>query len=157
MQLSIRRAVLADADSISALLTETSNGYVLPELSEAGRKYYLGQLAPGQIGEKICRGTGFRFYVAEFGAALAGVSAIKSNNHLYYLFTAATLHRKGIARQLWDKVRGEAAELGNPGLFTVNASLYAVPAYQKLGFAATGGQREFCGIRYVPMEYKAGG
>lgn len=157
MQISIRRAVSADADSISALLIETSNEYLVPALSEAGRKYYLGQLTPAQIGAKIGGGAEFRFYVAELGAALAGASAIKSNSHLYYLFTAATLHRTGIARQLWDHVRRDAAASGNPGRFTVNASLYAVPAYQKLGFAATDGQMEFSGIHYVPMEYQAVG
>lgn len=153
--MTIRRAVVADADRISRLLTEVSREMVIADFSEAGRAYYLRQLAPAQIADAIARVEAFRFYLAEFGTVLAGVAAIRSNSHLYYLFTAADFHRKGIARQLWAQVSGEALVLGNPGLFTVNASLYAVPAYRKFGFAPMDGEQEYCGIRFVPMEYRS--
>jgi ribosomal protein S18 acetylase RimI-like enzyme len=82
---------------------------------------------------------------------LAGVAAIRSNAHLYYLFVGKAHQRTGLARRLWLRVLQDSLALGNPGRFTVNASNYAVDAYEKLGFRRTESTRQKDGVLYNPM------
>ncbi len=151
MQVSIRQAHIQDAPSISELLVVASQEFVVGEFSEEGRAYYLSQLTPERVVEKLS--SDFRFYVAEINNRLAGVAAIRANTHLYYLFVAKPFHRKGTARRLWEVVKADAIRLGNPGLFTVNASRVAVSAYERLGFVQKESAKELQGIRYTPMEF----
>jgi predicted GNAT family N-acyltransferase len=55
-----------------------------------------------------------------------------------------------VARALWQQV---AHELKRDGVskVTVNASNYAVPAYEKLGFVRVGEMKVFEGIPFNPM------
>jgi len=98
----------------------------------------------------------FRFYVAEDAGSIAGVAAIRSNAHLYYLFVGTPYQRTGLARRLWLRVLEDSLALGNPGKFTVNASNYAVPAYEKLGFRRTESKAEKNGVLYNPMQLVVG-
>ena len=56
-----------------------------------------------------------------------------------------------MARRLWQAVRDASIAGGNTTGFTVNASLYALPLYERLGFVATGPKVEMDGIAFVPM------
>jgi GNAT superfamily N-acetyltransferase len=91
------------------------------------------------------------FHVAESSTQLAGVVALRGNSHLYLLFVDKRWQRKGLARRLWAVAR-TAAPAGMRR-YTVNASAYAVPAYERLGFRRTGGPHERSGVRYQPMEW----
>lgn len=155
MQVSIRQAHIQDTLSISELLAEASQEFVVGELSEEGRVYYLSQLTPERVVEKLS--SDFRFYVAEINNRLAGVAAIRANTHLYYLFVAKPFHRKGTARRLWAVVKADAIRLGNPGMFTVNASRFTVSSYERLGFVQKGPTKTLQGILYAPMEFTVGG
>ena len=95
----------------------------------------------------------FRFYLAESASQLAGVVAIRSNTHLYCLFVDKPFKRTGLARRLWAQVKEESLKLGNDGDFTVNASNYAVAAYEKLGFRRTESTKESNGVLYNPMRF----
>lgn len=46
---------------------------------------------------------------------------------------------------------------GNIGGFTVNASDYAVPAYEGLGLRRTGSTQERNGVLYNPMKFVGAG
>ena len=72
-----------------------------------------------------------------------------NDRHLYHLFVHSSYHRRGIARRLWERARAEigAAEIR----FTVNASLYAVPLYESLGFRASGTETRKDGVIFLPM------
>jgi len=93
----------------------------------------------------------FRFYVAEHRKSIAGVAAIRSNSHLFYLFVGKAYQRTGLARRLWAQVMADSLTQGNPGRFTVNASNHAVPAYEKLGFQRTEPTKNTGGVLYNPM------
>ena len=53
--------------------------------------------------------------------------------------------------RLWELARDGALARGNPGSFTVNASVFAEGMYRRLGFTATGPVAEMHGIRFIPM------
>lgn len=84
------------------------------------------------------------------GALLTGVIAAKSLNHISLLFVRKQYHRKGIARKLFEQAKAVCAANGAKSI-TVNSSPYAVEAYRRLGFAATGEEQTINGIRFTPM------
>ncbi len=86
---------------------------------------------------------------------LAGVLAARELSHICLLFVSAEHHRKGIARALFSVLRQQAKEAGVECI-TVNASRYGLPAYEKLGFVATGEEEMRNGIRFTPMRYEMG-
>ena len=61
--------------------------------------------------------------------------------------------RQGIARALFSTLRDHCRTAPDTPRITVNSSPYAVGAYRRLGFRATGDERTVDGIRFTPMEY----
>jgi predicted GNAT family N-acyltransferase len=61
------------------------------------------------------------------------------------------MQNQGFSRSLWLHVKGIALANGHAGSFTVNATPYAVPVYERFGFAATGARVDKNGISFVPM------
>jgi ribosomal protein S18 acetylase RimI-like enzyme len=147
--LQVRRGTLDDAERISAFVTALSTEYIVKEFSAPGRAHFLRDHTASEVHQRLAGD--FRFYLAEKDGELAGVAAIRSNTHLYYLFVGKSYQHMGVARRLWLQVKEDAVALGNPGDFTVNASNYAVAAYERLGFRRTESTKERNGVLYNPM------
>jgi hypothetical protein len=58
---------------------------------------------------------------------------------------------------MWSRVKEDSMAQGNGGVFTVNASNYAVAAYEGLGFRRTEPRQETNGVLYNPMRYVSAG
>ena len=152
----IRRATIEDTGPISELLTALAEEFIVGDLPEEGQLHLRAHLEAGQMGTRLASPE-YRFLVAEDGDAIAGVVAIRGNAHLHYLFVAKALQRTGLARQLWEVARDDAIRTGNSsGRFTVNASRYAVPAYERLDFRCLGPVQQANGVQYQPMEWVSG-
>lgn len=148
--MKIRPARAKEAEAISRLLTDISRRYVLPDLSDEGGRFFLGDLSADKMSERMV--SGFTFHVAEADGRLAGVAAMSSPTHLYYLFVDTPFQRQGLARRLLFEVTSAWRESGDREPLTVNASRYAVPAYRRLGFEPRGGWQEKHGVAYFPMQ-----
>ena len=150
--IEVRDANAADAGRISVLLTALAEEFIVGEFSTEGRLHLLTHFGLAEMEERL-KAAEYRFRVAEDGAMLAGVVAVRAGTHLQYLFVARSHQRCGLARRLWDLARLDAIGGGNAaGRFTVNASSYAVPAYERLGFRCVGPVRQENGVRFQPME-----
>jgi GNAT superfamily N-acetyltransferase len=99
----------------------------------------------------------YRYLVAEAEGRLAGVAAMRDDRHLYHLFIAPAAQGLGLARRLWTMLLEAALQAGDPGEFTVNSSLAAVPVYERFGFRAAGPRTEANGIAFVPMRLRLAG
>jgi len=146
----IRRGAAQDAARISGFVCGLAKEFIVGEFSAGARTRFLDDHTEAKVEERL-RGD-FRFYVVEDGGRIAGVAAIRSNSHLFYLFVGTEYQHMGLARRLLARVTEDSLPLGNPGKFTVNASNYAVPAYEKLGFRRTGAMKNADGVLYNPME-----
>jgi GNAT superfamily N-acetyltransferase len=152
---AIRRGTVRDAERISKLIIELAEEFIVKDFTAEGRSRFLGELSATEMEQRLAGD--FRFYLAEDGQKLAGVAAMRSNAHLYYLFVAKPYQGTGLARRLWSQMKEESLTLGNRGKFTVNASNYSVRAYEKLGFRKTEPTRERNGVIYNPMEFVVDG
>lgn len=139
----------ADAESISALVVALSDSFYT-EPDRAGAEAYLEKVSPDAERRYLAAGN-FRFLVLERDGRIVGLVAVRDAKHLFHLFVAQEMQGRGWARKLWDAARTAAIAAGNPGAFTVNASLNAVPLYEHFGFVADGEIRRVNGIAYRPM------
>ena len=150
--IEVRDATVEDAARISALLTALAEEFIVRDFSTEGRLYLLAHFGGSEMQERL-KAAEYRFQVAEHGAELVGVVGIRAGTHLQYLFVAKSHQRSGLARRLWESARLDAIRGGNAAAkFTVNASAYAVAAYERLGFRRVGPVREANGVRFQPME-----
>ncbi len=147
--LAIRRAAPSDAARISRFVIALSEEFIVGEFTPHGRAHFLNDHSAANVEQRLAGD--FRFYLAEDADQIAALAAIRSNTHLYYLFVGKSYQRTGLSRRLWSQVLEDSLALGNPGKFTVNASNYAVPAYEKLGFRRTESRAQKNGVLYNPM------
>ena len=146
---TLRPALVADAPAIVALIDD-----LMPFLTlhpdGAGAEKFIEHCRQPAI-EGYLSQSRYAYQLAHIDGELAGVVAMRDNTHLFHMFVPRALHRRGMARRLWQAARDASIAAGNTTSFTVNASLYALPLYACLGFVATGPKVEMDGIAFVPM------
>lgn len=91
-----------------------------------------------------------RVYGAFQEESLVGMIASRNEGrHIALFFVDERYHRQGIGKKLFEFVcKGNTNHE-----ITVNASPYAIPVYQHLGFSKTSKEQNTRGIRYTPMTY----
>ncbi|MGK7294781.1 MAG: GNAT family N-acetyltransferase [Candidatus Wenzhouxiangella sp. M2_3B_020] len=151
----IRRCTLGDAQTLSRLMTASADRFVAHEFSESGRDHLLADLLPEAVAARMRDGA--HHFAAEIDGELVGMIALTGESHVYQLFVDEDHHRQGIARALWERGRDEALAETTVDAFTVNASRYAVPFYEKLGFEAESGPVSSHGVTCIPMRLRIAG
>ncbi len=147
--MKIRAATPADAEHIGSLIIELSAPFYTSP-TRAGAEPFLASVS-AEAQHRNLSSSNFLYYVAESNSRLVGVVALRDNSHLFHLFVASSYQRTGLATQLWGIVKAEVIAMGNPGQFTVNASLNAVPVYERFGFVRKGEVQHMHGISFQPM------
>jgi GNAT superfamily N-acetyltransferase len=151
--LHIRAATVVDAGAISRLIGTVAHHFTLHPQG-VGAEAFLQTLSPEAIAGYVLS-DGMAYSTAWYGEALAGVVALRDKSHVFHLFVAPEYQRQGVARVLWRHAMTEARTAGHHGGFTVNATPYALPVYQRFGFVETGPKVQTRGIAYVPMRLGA--
>lgn len=94
--------------------------------------------------------------VALIGDSIVGVLCMSTSRHLKLMFVDAAHHRRGIASKLWvEAVRLCLAEDPSDAPFTLNATDYGVPAYERLGFRQSAERTQKNGMIFTPMSQAA--
>jgi GNAT superfamily N-acetyltransferase len=148
-KLIIRTAHAADSPAVAQLIGSVRH-YFLSDPTVAGAESFNFGISESAIADCI-ESPLFNYIVGEFGHELAGVAALKNDAHVHHLFVLSTFHRQGVARRLWLRLKEDAEARGNPGAFTVNSSIFAVPVYSTFGFTQTTGVQTKNGIQFQPM------
>src|SRR4051812_20674639 len=147
--MELRPGSPSDAAAIARLIASFQSE-LTDDPSGAGAESYIASVSL-EAERNYLGSERYRYFVALVGEQLAGVIAIRDNSHLFHLFVARGHQRRGLARRLWEQAHHEAQLQGNPGTFTVNSSLNAVPVYAAFGFAPDGPVISAHGISFLPM------
>ena len=144
-------------------MNDADIGPVARLLEVLAREYFLGACSPEQASTFVrdndaaalrrLVAEGYVYHVAEMDGQLAGFIAVRERRHVYHLFVAAQCQRRGIGRALWEHARAAAMAAGAEGVFTVNASNYAVPMYESLGFVRAAPMQCKNGLEFNPMVF----
>jgi GNAT superfamily N-acetyltransferase len=153
---SIRQAKDGEEPEICALVERIFDEFVAPEFPREGVDEFLGYAHPDAMARR--RATGQTILVAEQDDRIVGMLELRGFAHIAMLFVGS--HGRGVGRALFEEaLRICRDHPEGTGEIRVHASRYAVPIYQRLGFAAEGPEQTEHGITYVPMlfHYEAGG
>jgi len=141
----IRPARFDDFTHLAELLRTLALRFIVPGMPAEATATFLRENDADAL--LAYRERGHVTTVAVVDGAVAGFLSLRPPSHVFHLFVDAAYHRRGVARALWDSVRGGAAG------FTVNASPYAVPVYLALGFACDGPLACRNGVAFQPMRH----
>jgi GNAT superfamily N-acetyltransferase len=146
----IRIAIDSDVPGISRLLRSLSHTYIVsPDDPEVDK--FLATLTESAISAFVGRSDVVYIVAVESATKLVGAAAMSGNQKVEHLFVDPAYQGLGLGRRLWEHLRDHALRTGNPGLFKVNASLVAVPIYERFGFVIAAPRVERYGGAYVPM------
>ncbi|MGX2039631.1 GNAT family N-acetyltransferase [Methylocaldum sp. MU1018] len=151
--MDIRTATPDDAPRIGALVRGLTCKYIAHEFSEQGARRLLESMSEATIEGYL--ESGYRYHAREENGELAGVIAIRDNRHLYHLFVSERFQGRGLARRLWEVAKAARLRAGNPGVFTVNSSRYAVGVYEKFGFVRQSEAIDVSGVICIPMKLES--
>lgn len=143
--MQIRPAEIDDYPTMASMLHALATTFIVPDMTtEAAATFLRSNDAAALL---AYRNDGHVSSVALVDGAIAGFITIRPPSHLFHLFVGQQWQRRGVARALWNSVpHGDS--------FTVNASPYAVKAYQALGFACTAPMACHMGVSFQPMAYQ---
>jgi ribosomal protein S18 acetylase RimI-like enzyme len=133
MDLQLRRATVADAAAISALVCAGFDQHIAQDWEPQAQRHFFEENQPEKLHSKIADAS--LCLVCEQGTELLGVIFLPQPTLVQLFFVAPGHLRNGIGRKLWSAVRAELAQL-YPEVRTVelNSSPYAVAVYKALGF-----------------------
>ncbi len=149
-RVQIREIEEGEITEVHALVSSVFDQFVAPLFSDEGIREFKSFIEPPQLMERL-RANSF-FLVAEIGAEIVGVIAVRDWSHVSILFVKGDYQGKGIARSLFAEAL-KRCRGGKPDLekITVNSSPNAVGAYRRMGFVPAGEEQLANGIRFVPM------
>lgn len=148
--MQIRPIIDADIAAVARLIRSLSDQFIVHESPADAAAAFVREHDQDAVRRNIS--TGMVYHVAEIDSVLAGFIAVRENHHLFHLFVDQRFHRQGVARALWAVARTTAVKAGNPGVFTVNSSNFAVPVYEAMGFIRTDVTQYLNGIYFNPMQ-----
>ena len=149
----IRAIEERDVPAVARLLNALSREFIVHESTPEGAATFLRENDEEAIRGYI--GMGHVYHVAEIDGRIAGFIAVRERKHLFHMFVGVQWQRRGVGRKLWYVARAAAIEGGGSGSFTVNASNFAVPMYEAMGFVRTAPMQCVKGLYFNPMELRA--
>ncbi len=159
--ITIRHYRESDAQEVGRLIADTFSEFNLAYASPEERGLLLGPFRHARSREKehqeeiaqVIRAA--MVFVAENDGQIVGVLRGKTDK-LQSLFVSPDHHRQGIGRRLVEHFEHECLQRGAT-VIRVQATLYAVPFYTKVGYKKTTGVRVArifagSGFKYQPMK-----
>jgi predicted GNAT family N-acyltransferase len=136
---------------VFALVSCVFDEFIAGDFSAEGVAEFYRYAMAEALAERWRQGN--RVLVAEEHGRILGMLELRGPDHIAMLFVEE--RGRGLGRSLVERGLRLCRE-GTPGLekVSVNASLYAVPIYRRLGFDEAGPRRTENGITFVPMTFR---
>jgi ribosomal protein S18 acetylase RimI-like enzyme len=151
MEYSFRPATQADAHRVSELIVGLAGFFAAGSVDEIS-DCFMASIGEAAV-EKRFASSEFKCMVAEDSEGICGFAAVRNASHLYHLFVATRVQSQGLGRLLWREVLSQSpcSEI------SVNASVFAVGFYERLGFVRSAPDVVEDGIAFAPMVFSVDG
>ena len=103
----------------------------------------------GSVSDRI--NSGWPHLLSVSARQINAVLVLRPPTHLYSLFVRSDYQRTGLARLLLHAADKLSIRDAGVRVQTVNSSLNAIAAYERIGFAVAASIQEVQGVRYQPM------
>ena len=153
MKFEFRKLNEGEFCEASSLVWNVFSEFEAHEYSNEGIFTFKEFINPDKLYENSEKG--FMSFLGGFDQQkLIGVIASRESCHISLLFVKKEYHHKGIARELFNRLKTEVVKNSpNTECITVNSSPFAVQIYKKLGFITTDEELIQDGLRFTPMKY----
>lgn len=145
VNVTIRRMTEADIDAAFACVKSAFDEFVAPGYSDEGIREFYAYASPAGIASRFADDV--LLVAVDENGVVAGMLEARDMDHISLLFVRPEYQRMGVAKALVNQF----LRMTEAPVITVHASPYAVPVYERLGFARLGGETLTNGIRYTPM------
>lgn len=146
-RISIEPMKINEALMVETLIKNVFDIFVGPDYSQEGVDTFYEFVDSMNIVDRLCNQM-HKVLVAKDKEQqeIIGIIETRDNSHICLLFVDPKYHKQGIAKQLFAEAFNNLGEE-----LTVNASPYAVPIYERLGFCKVSRELVKNGITYIPM------
>lgn len=138
-----------DIAAVAQLLKVLARQFIVHESTPEGAATFLRENDAQAIRRYIA--SGHVYHVADADGDIVGFVGVRERSHLFHMFVGVQWQGQGVGRQLWETARAAAIAEGGSGAFTVNASNFAVPVYEAMGFVRTAPTQSLKGLFFNPM------
>lgn len=137
-------------NEICQMVKRVYDEFVATDNTEEGNKLFYDCIKPKNIAARQKEKN--NILIAKDNEQIVGMVEIGDNQDVFLLYVDKAHQKQGIAKRLYLKAVCTCVKK-QPDLnkFSVHASLYSVPVFEKLGFTATGPKKTENGITYLPM------
>ncbi len=139
-----------EVDDASRFVSRVFSEFIAPEYSREGIQEFHRYIEPAAFLARL-QANHFTLISTERDQ-MVGLIEVRDHDHISLLFVAPEFHRRGIAKELWQRAL-HICLAARPDLteVSVSASSYAVPVYERLGFRQSGDKQIVNGIAFIPM------
>jgi len=124
--------------------------HVAPDFAPEGIRAFSRYATAEALAERAL--AGHFVLVAVVQRDIVGMIEVRGHDHVSLFFVESRLQGHGIGGELWRQALLLCrAHHPAPSKISVNASLNAVPIYERLGFRPTAPEQVIHGIRFMPM------
>jgi len=123
--------------------------FIAPGYLPEGVAEFYRFISPDSLGEALASGER-QMWVALVDGSIAGIIALRSENHICLFFVDSAFHGQGVGRALYEAVLVHLHAIGRE-FVTVYSSRYAVPVYERLGFAKVTEETVVRGMHSTPL------
>lgn len=146
MDYKIEKLKINELKETLKLVTLVFDEFERPDYTEEGVQNFYKFANFDNISK--CLKENYEIYVAKIENKIVGMICVRDRQHINLLFVDKQYHRKGIARNLIEKIKS----ICQTKVLTLNSSPYAIPFYHKIGFNDVSEMQEVDGIKFVSMK-----
>lgn len=140
-------------DEVFDLILHVFNECIRPDYTQEGADFFVEHFVSGEseYRRKVEEGRETVFGALDEGK-LVGVITISEHGNISCAFVDPAYHGRGIGKDLFQRAKA-ALDARNVGPYTIrlNASPYAVPFYESIGFREMAAVADYHGIISTPM------
>lgn len=147
----IRWARPEDWEATMDMIWKTFMKFEAADYTDEGISNFRDFITDGVIHRMFLEGN-YPMLVAVDEGRIVGEISVRNRNRISLLFVDEKYHKKGIGRELVEKMSQYLREEKNELYVSVKAAPYAVDFYRRIGFHACSPEEEYAGIRVTSME-----
>jgi GNAT superfamily N-acetyltransferase len=148
-----REIYKGEEERVYRLIADCFSEFVAPGYSEEGIIEFSKYITP-KFTEYRLMHDHFILLALDNGM-IVGVIEVRNNNHISLFFVKKEYQNKGIGKNLHELAINKCAiTIPKVPFVDVHSSPYAVPIYEKLGFAKVSDEQIVKGMRFTPMIFK---
>ncbi len=148
--MNIKKTTINDINKISIFVKNVYDEFISHHHTKEGNNEFYRFIEYDEIIYRINRAESEIFFTTNDDDTIIATIEIRYYSHIALLYVDKKYHRQGIAKKLFSFIKAQS----DIKKYTVNASVYAIDIYKKMGFIP----KEKClvernGLKYLPMIY----